>query len=1216
MDDKPKSLSSTEKQEQPVSPSKTVSPSVTEEQAAATAVAAAKLSALNNKRDSTARDGERGGEEATAAGASSAASGASNTPRADGAGDSVGDNVDAVDINARSDNPAESAGADDNHEDANSEGASVGLRQRILQPSPPAPVPELKKPVPVPPAVEDKSTLKSPQAVQTSDGDVVRATGSMAVATLLSRITGFIRNVLIGSSLGAAIASAFTTANQLPNLITEIVLGAVLTSLVVPVLVRAEKEDADHGEAFVRRLFTLAVTLLGGITLLSIIFAPQLVKMMLPETGQVNTTQATSFAYLLLPQIFFYGLFALFQAVLNTKHIFGPAAWAPVANNIISISVLLAYQFVPGQLNAAEASPISDPHVILIGLGTTLGVVIQCAILMPYIKKAGINIKPLWGLDARLKQFGNMAIAIVAYVAISQFGYIVTSRIGALADEAAPFTYQQAWLLLQVPYGIIGVTLLTAIMPRLSRNAAEGDVKAVVRDLTLGTKLTFIALIPIVIFMTAFGVPIARGLFQYNQFSADDAQLLGLTLSFSAFTLIPYALVLLHLRVFYAREEAWIPTYIIAGTIFTKVVLTMLSPLVAGSPERVVILLAASNGFGFIAGAVIGAFLLRRKLGNLGGPEVMSTTYWAVGASLVGLIPSALLMWFMNWLLPDSAPSVVFLFMLAITGVVFVVTTGLVLGRSNLPEVVNLGRALQRIPGMSRIIRVRTEDGIEVEAPEVAEIQPIYGLDAFNSSPVPPPMSAGIVRGPRLVPGAPVSDGRFRLLRDCGSVPGARFWQAREQDTGRTVALTFVDTTSQAPLAPAPPAEAARRSALVSRNTRKLAELDLDTMPTGVEILGYRSGCLVVADWVEGSDLATVAESGSLDPHAVARALAPLVEDSATAHEEGLAVGIDNRSRIRISTDGVAVLAFPAVLNEATEETDRKSLSSALRLLVDASVPTPQVLEDLADKDAEHSLEDIAAGLRDYAPSETDEEEEQEPIEALPVTEEPLAREDIPEETAGFGARSYSNVTAVVIGAAVVFFVVLMAALTTWVTSLIGQSSESNPVASAPLESSEAAQPTLATSPPVMLPMKAAIEVPTGRIVPEAVDDDRDTEWSADSAGTGIVVSSEDSAQLRDVLISHEDSSGTDVVIYGVNASDFTASQFNADDLAVLGSGTLSRGRTAIELDEEPTSYDSVIIWITDIPKGKKANVTEVELTGVITGAASTDDPEEAIGEE
>src|SRR5699024_9580016 len=157
---------------------------------------------------------------------------------------------------------------DEGAAEESTEDGSVGLRRRSVAPSPPAPVPELKKPEPVPPAVEDKSTLKSAQATQTSDGDVVRATGSMAVATLLSRITGFIRNVLIGSSLGAAIASAFTTANQLPNLITEIVLGAVLTSLVVPVLVRAEKEDADHGEAFVRRLFTLAVTLLGAITLL------------------------------------------------------------------------------------------------------------------------------------------------------------------------------------------------------------------------------------------------------------------------------------------------------------------------------------------------------------------------------------------------------------------------------------------------------------------------------------------------------------------------------------------------------------------------------------------------------------------------------------------------------------------------------------------------------------------------------------------------------------------------------------------------------------------------------------------------------------------------------------------------------------------------------------------------------------------------------------
>ena len=183
-----------------------------------------------------------------------------------------------------------------------------GARRRIVTPSPPAPVPEKRAPsgvVAVDDELEDRSGLKGKAASapsesageKNSDGGVVRATGSMAIATLLSRITGFIRNVLIGSSLGPAISSAFTTANQLPNLITEIVLGAVLTSLVVPVLVRAEKEDADRGEDFVRRLFTLAFSLLATITVLSCIFAPQLTRMMLPEDGEVNAVQATSFAY-------------------------------------------------------------------------------------------------------------------------------------------------------------------------------------------------------------------------------------------------------------------------------------------------------------------------------------------------------------------------------------------------------------------------------------------------------------------------------------------------------------------------------------------------------------------------------------------------------------------------------------------------------------------------------------------------------------------------------------------------------------------------------------------------------------------------------------------------------------------------------------------------------------------------------------------------------
>ncbi|GEB97467.1 murein biosynthesis integral membrane protein MurJ [Corynebacterium flavescens] len=1129
--------------------------------------------------------------------------------------------------------------------------SSIGARRRIVTASPPAPVPDRRSAPanqtgPVAP-VEDKSALRriraqasdtdsasastsaageeSAQQRSDSDSSVVRATGSMALATMISRITGFLRNVLIGSSLGPAISSAFTTANQLPNLITEIVLGAVLTSLVVPVLVRAEKEDADRGEAFVRRLFTLAFSLLGIITIASCIFAPQLTMMMLPEDGKVNGIQATSFAFLLLPQIFFYGLFALFQAVLNTKNVFGPGAWAPVLNNIISIAVLVAYQLVPGSLHPQAPSPVSDPHVLLLGLGTTLGVVLQCLILFPSLKKAGINLRPLWGLDDRLRQFGGMALAIVAYVAISQLGYVITTRVAATADAGAPFTYQQAWLLLQVPYGVIGVTLLTAIMPRLSRNAADGDVKAVVRDLTLGTKLTFIALIPVVVFMTGFGIPITRGLFQYGQFDSAAAELLGLTLSFSAFTLIPYALVLLHLRVFYAREEAWTPTFIIAGITFTKIVLSLLAPHVADSPQRVVILLGTANGFGFIAGAVIGGFLLKRKLGSLGGRAVMATTAWATFSSLIGLGVTYLLSLALNAVLPADLPGIVVLVRLAVYGLTFVVVTGLVLSRSGLPEVVNLGRQLQRIPGLSRIIKIDEAAAIEVEAPDMQEIQPIFNQDAFNSSPIPPPMSAGIVRGPRLVPGAPVSDGRFRLLHDCGSVPGARFWQAREQESGRLVSLTFVDTTGESPLAPAPPAIAARRSAAVSRSTRRLAELNLDSVADNVDILSYRSGCLVVADWVEGTSLKAVAQAGDLDPHAVAHALSKLVADTTTAHHNHLVFGLDNRDRIRISTDGVAKLAFPAVLERNTPAKDAEAIASAISLLVDATSPTPEVLRSIAEDaaqvkpvpqgqetqategavstegtedteseaPADTTLREIARRLEAYA----HEEEPDGTIveEKLSIAQEPTHKVSEPEATTGFGGRGYSGSGVFIIAFLATIFVVGMAALTTWIMSLIGNGDSNSPVDSDSLKQETS---TARMAPAVLLREDSALSVPEGAQQPALIDNASAPAWSTQEKGSGVLVKLSEPAQLSVIQLSQSSSQGAQFEVYGVHSASFDPANPTPATLPLLAAGEFESTQADFELRESAESFDSVLVLITQLPESGTATLSDVQIIG------------------
>ena len=164
----------------------------------------------------------------------------------------------------------------------------------------------------------------------------------------------------------------------------------------------------------------------------------------------MNVYQATNFAYLVLPQIFFYGISALLMAILNTKGVFKPGAWAPVWNNIVVLFFVTLYWVIPGGLAPNDNGSFTNIHMLILGLGATLGVVVQAVVLIPPLRKIGIDLRPEWGIDSRIKQFAGMGIAIVVYVAISQAGYFVTNRIASMADNAAPGVYSQAWLLLQI----------------------------------------------------------------------------------------------------------------------------------------------------------------------------------------------------------------------------------------------------------------------------------------------------------------------------------------------------------------------------------------------------------------------------------------------------------------------------------------------------------------------------------------------------------------------------------------------------------------------------------------------------------------------------------------------------------------------------------------------------------------------------------------------
>ena len=1147
-----------------------------------------------------------------------------------------------------------------------SDAQQSGLRSRIRKPAPPAPVPVRKETGPIRQADEAPDLSSNPKArartaatqgsaqtttdtdpkmravgatatvtkaasastatrstsdrapaqteEQESDSSVVASTGSMAIATLISRITGFLRNLLIGAMLGPAVASAFNVANTLPNLITEIVLGAVLTSLVVPVLVRAEKEDPDHGAAFIRRLLTVSLTLLAVVTVLAVVGAPILTRMALNSDGEVNVPLATAFSFLLLPQIIFYGVFALLMAVLNTKGVFKPGAWAPVANNVVAIATLLLYWTLPGRIANDSAGSLLDPHILLLGLGTTLGVVVQAVIMIPPLRKAGIDLRPLWGIDDRIKQFTGMGLAIVTYVAISQAGFFITTQIASSSSEAAPTIYQQAWLLLQVPYGIIGVTLLTAIMPRLSRNAADGNNAAVVRDLSVGTRLTLIALIPIVAFFTAFGRPIAIGLFAYLEFPQETAAILGWTLTFSAFSLIPYALVLLHLRVFYAREEAWTPTFIILGITIVKVILSVWAPYLASDPQNVVVLLGAANGFGFVAGAIIGFLLLRRSLGHLDSRAGLTTSLWATGASLVGVLVAAVVYWLSDLGFFDFFGSFGFLLRTCLTGVVFLIATGIVLSRAPLPEVRTLGGFLGRIPGLRRFAPAPNDDDVPAAANDAealagdpfaaspsALIGEATGLagEGFNATPLLPPMPTQGSRPVRYVPGEMVSGGRFRLRSEIAHSPGLRLWRAIDQgDAQQTeVALIFVDTILL-PSRGGLPSEAADFIAKRTDDIRIAAGPGMSRIRS---VAKTRTEVLIAADWIPSASIDSLSETPH--PDAVALAVAHLADSVAAAHAQDRALGLEwNSSRLRISRDGVLFNAFPVVLPNATQRQDTTTMLKAAEQLLAGCPSVPHDISDAlaAARSGDIDAATLAQRLRDaaYGPDSSE-------FPAIDTT-------DSGEFNAakGFGgsrgkgklrlafgrARSFST------GVMVVGMVIVAAMIAAAVIGFLNRS-DSGPITEKSVrDGGSAAANELRGELGEAISLADAEEwqvvdsnPSTGpddpSRAPNTIDDDPETLWSTSGylsqlgtgptalkPGVGIVVDLQETTVPSAVKVLA--TAGAGIEVRGIDSPDATT----LEGAPVIGSATTDAGETEILLYPKGKEFRYLLIWVNALP--------------------------------
>jgi putative peptidoglycan lipid II flippase len=495
----------------------------------------------------------------------------------------------------------------------------------------------------------DTAPIPRTPAAPSPTPSIGRSSSLMAVANLVSRITGFLRQVVLVGVLGVGVLNdAYTVSNTLPNIVYELLFGGVLTSVMIPLLVRAQKEDTDGGETYIRRLITLAGTALIAGTALAVLAAPLLTRLYLGgQSATANPELATALAYLLLPQILFYGLGALLGSVLNTRGSFGAFAWAPVLNNVVVLAVLGGYALLPGEISL-DPVRMGDPKLLVLGVGTTLGIVAQAVVLLPALRRTGFVYRPRWGWDPRLSSAGGLVLWVVAYVLIGIPGYMVTTRVAAAADPGGVTVYANAWLLLQVPYGVLGVSLLTALMPRMSRSAADGRLRAVVDDLARGAKLSAVFLVPLAVLLTVFGVQVGVALFGLRSGNLDGAARIGAAVACSAFGLLPYAITMLQLRVFYAMTDSRTPTLIQLFTVAVKIPLLLICPLLLPSRE-VVLGLAAANGVSFVAGAALGQVLLRRRLGRIPTLAVASTTGRTLLASLAGALVAALVVALLPW---------------------------------------------------------------------------------------------------------------------------------------------------------------------------------------------------------------------------------------------------------------------------------------------------------------------------------------------------------------------------------------------------------------------------------------------------------------------------------------------------------------------------------------------------------------------------------------
>ncbi|MFD5412754.1 murein biosynthesis integral membrane protein MurJ [Streptomyces nojiriensis] len=476
----------------------------------------------------------------------------------------------------------------------------------------------------------DTSAAAAPGAAGAPSGktSVLRSGALMAAGSIVSRATGFIRSAVVVAALGTGLlGDGYAVANTVPNIIYILLIGGALNAVFVPELVRAAKEHADGGSAYTDRLLTACTAALVVLTTAAVLAAPLIVSVYTGYDGaQASTTVAL--ARYCLPQILFYGLFTLLGQVLNARGRFGAMMWTPVLNNLVIIGVFGLF-LVVSQGSQGGAAGLTAAETRLLGLGTTVGIVIQALALVPSLRAARFRWRPRFdwrgsGLGRPLRNAGWLVMLVLT----NQIAYWVVTRLSTttgqhaveagLAGGAGYTAYSNAYQLWIVPQGIITVSLVTALMPRMSAAATDGDLGAVRRDLSYALRSSAALVVPAAALFAALAPWVMGSVFEYGRTGAADIEVMaGILIAFAP-GLVAYSAQYVLSRGFYALSDTRTPFFL------NLVIAALTAGLSAAayfllSPRWAVTGMAAASSVAFFAGAAITAHTLTRRLGPRAG---------------------------------------------------------------------------------------------------------------------------------------------------------------------------------------------------------------------------------------------------------------------------------------------------------------------------------------------------------------------------------------------------------------------------------------------------------------------------------------------------------------------------------------------------------------------------------------------------------------------